>query len=317
MILKIKNLLKRRKAKVFLMFLVCSSLIWFLNNLSETYINNATFDLRFQNIPDSLMLTKVSKKQVDVKLEANGFQFLGFNVKNKEVKIDVSTVNQREGKYFIPHSVYRKQIDKQLRSMTLLEIDRDTLYFEFTRIGSKIVPIQSKLNVMPAQNYILDGPLTIEPKEVEIRGPIHIIDTIDIVPTVSLDLLELTADFTREVALSKSSDWENITYSKNTVFVHGKVARFSEKIIDVPIKVINLPDRYAIRTFPDRVAVRCKGSLDELKRLDSSGFEVVADYNSIKDNASKTINLQLSKKPKSLHSAELNESQVEYILKRQ
>ena len=317
MILKIKSILKRRKAKMFLMFLVCSSLIWFLNNLSETYTNNATFDLKFQNIPDSLMLTKVSKKQVDVKLEANGFQFLGFNVKNKEVKIDVSTVNELGGKYFIPHSVYRKQIDKQLRSMTLLEIDRDTLYFEFTRIGSKIVPVHSKLNVIPSQNYILDGPLTIKPNEVEIRGPIHTIDTIDIVNTVTFDLLEVTADFTREVALFKSPDWGNITYSNNTVFVHGRVARFSEKIVIVPIKVINLPNRYAIRTFPDRVAVQCKGALDELKHLDSSGFEVIADYNSIKDNASKTINLQLLKKPKSLHSAELNESHVEYILKRQ
>ncbi len=302
---------------MFLMFLVCSSLIWFLNNLSETYTNNATFDLKFENIPDSLLLTKTSKKQVDVKIEATGFQFLGFNFKNKEVKIDVSTVELLKGRYFIPQSVYRKQIDKQLRSMTLIEIDRDTLYFEFTRLGTKVVPVQSKLNVTLSQNHILDGPLTIVPNEVTIKGPISILDTIDGVNTVSFDLLDITSDFSQELALYKNQDSDNITYSKNTVIVHGKVIRFSEKMVDVPIKVINLPKRYAIRTFPDVVPVLCKGSLEELKELDSTGFEVVADYNSIKDNASKTINLQLLKKPENLHSAELSENQVEYILKSQ
>ncbi len=53
---------------MFLMFLICSSLIWFINNLSESYIDNATFDFKFINVPDSLLLTKAYKKEVDVKV---------------------------------------------------------------------------------------------------------------------------------------------------------------------------------------------------------------------------------------------------------
>ncbi len=117
---------------MFLMFLVCSSLIWFINNLSESYINDAIFDFKFVNVPDSLLLIEASKKEVDVKVQATGFQFLGFNLKNKEVKIDLSSASQKGGKYYIVQNVYRKQIDKQLRSMTLIEIDKDTLFFEFT-----------------------------------------------------------------------------------------------------------------------------------------------------------------------------------------
>ena len=101
------------------------------------------------------------------------------------------------------------------------------------------------------------------------------------------------------------------------MFVYGKVARYSEKLVDVPIKVINLPAGYEIRTFPDAISVLCRAKLDNLKNLDSTGFEVVADYNSISDNTSKIITLELLKIPESLHSAELNEDQVEFILKRQ
>ena len=302
---------------MFLMFLLCSSLIWFLNNLSETYTSNATFNLIFDNVPDSLLLTKTSKKQVDVKIQATGFQFLGFNFRNKEVKIDVASISRSKGRYFIPESVYRKQIVKQLRSMVLEDIDRDTLYFEFTRLGTKVVPVHSKLKVTLAQNHMLDGPLLIEPNEVTINGPIHALDTIKWVNTVPLDLFEIAADFSTELALSKSGNADHIVYSNNTVNVRGKVTRFSEKMVNVSIQVINLPQRYAIRTFPEVVAVLCKGALDELKELKSTDFEVVADYNSIKDNASKTIALQLVKKPENLQSAELIETQVEYILKRQ
>ena len=299
------------------MFLVCSSLIWFINNLSESYINNATFDFKFINVPDSLLLTKASKKEVDVKVEATGFQFLGFNLKNKEVKIDLSTASQKAGKYYIVQSVYRKQIDKQLRSMTLIEIDRDTLFFEFTQVRTKKVQVKSRVNINLSQNYILDGPLKIEPSMVTIKGPKSSIDTINSVNTLKMDFPEETSNFTHKVELFKNPELENTTYSNSTVFIYGKVARFSEKLIDVPIKVINLPAGYEIRTFPDAVSVLCRAKLDNLKNLDSTGFEVVADYNSISDNTSKTIILELLKIPENLHSADLKEEQVEFILKRQ
>ncbi|MBD0776536.1 YbbR-like domain-containing protein [Maribacter sp. ANRC-HE7] len=302
---------------MFLMFLLCSSLIWFLNKLSETYTNNATFNLVFQNIPDSLLLNKVSKKQIDVRIEANGFQFLGFNVKNKEVGVDVSTVSLLKGRYYIPPNVYRKQIDKQLRSMTVLEVDRDTLFFEFTRLGTKVVPVSSRLNISLLQNHILDGQLAIEPKEITIKGPMDIIDTINRVNTVSMDLPDVSSDFIKEVTLYKNPGWANVTYSNNQVVVRGKVSRFSEKVIEVPIKVINLPQRYEIRIFPDKVGVLCRGTLDELKLLNSNGFEVIADYNSITNDESKTMNLKLLKKTDNLQSAELNEKEVEFILRKQ
>ncbi|NNK76701.1 MAG: hypothetical protein HKP42_11655 [Maribacter sp.] len=299
------------------MFLVCSGLIWFINNLSESYINNATFEFKFINIPDSLLLTKASKEEVDVKVQANGFQFLGFNLKNKEVKIDLSTASQKGGRYFIAQSIYRKQIDKQLRSMTLIEIDKDTLFFEFTQVGTKKVPVTSRVGIELSQNFILDGPLKIKPAMVTIRGPKTSIDTIKSVNTLKMSFPEETTNFTHEVELFKNPELENTTYSHNTVFVYGKVARFSEKLIDIPIKVVNLPAGYEIRTFPDAAAVICRAKLDNLKNLDSTGFEVVADYNSVTDNTSKIITLELLKWPESLHSASLNENQVEFILKRQ
>ena len=302
---------------MFLMFLVCSALIWFIDNLSESYISNATFNLEYINVPDSLLLTNASKNKVDVKIQASGFQFLSFNIKNKNVKIDLSTTNKVGNKYFIAQNVYRKQIDKQLRSMTLLEIDQDTLFFKFTEIASKMVPVNSRININLSQNFILDGELKIEPDTIIVKGPKSSIDSINSVNTLKLDFPEVTSNFTHKVELYKSPELENTTFSTNSVFIYGKVARFSEKIIDVTIQVINLPEGFQIRTFPDKVSVLCRAKIDDLKNLGSSGFQVVADYDAIKDDSSNIIPLELVKKPENLQSAVLNENQVEYILKRQ
>jgi len=267
MILNIKSILKRRKAKMFLMFLACSGLIWLINNLSESYIDNSTFILEYKNVPDSLMLLSASKNKVDVKVQASGFQFLGFNIKNKKIGIDLSTIKKANDTYFIAQEVYRKQIDKQLKSMTLLEIDRDTLFFEFTRMGTKEVPVNPKVKIKPPQNYILDGELKIEPDTITIRGPKSIVDTIMRINTVSAEFPEITSNFAHEVELYKGPELENVTYSNNTVMVKGNVARFSEKVIEVPIKVINLPKGIQIRTFPDNVSVLCRAKIEDLKNL--------------------------------------------------
>ena len=315
MIKKIKNILKKRKVKVFLVFLLCSSMIWFINNLSESYVNYATFDLEYINAPDSLLLADISKANVNVKLKAVGFQFLGFNLKNKKILIDLSTVEKEGSNFYIPHTVFRKQIESQLPgSMSLLEMDKDTLSFNFYSTETKKVKVKPRLRINLAQNYLLDGDLKIEPDSITITGPKNEIDSINDVSTLKQNLTDLTSDFSRTVEVYKSPELENTVFSTGTVLVSGAVARFSEKILEIPIKVINEPKGMQVKIFPDKVSVVCKAKIDELKQLQSSDFQVTADYGTVENGNLKMLELVLAKKPKNIHSARLNEKNVEFIL---
>ena len=318
MIQKIKKILKTRKVKVFLLFLLCSSMIWFINNLSESYINYATFDLEYINAPDSLLLADISKENVNVKLKAVGFQFLGFNLKNKKIVIDLSDVEKDESKFYIPHTVFRKQIEGQLpSSMSLLEMDKDTLSFNFYKTETKMVKVKPRIKINLAQNYLLDGDLKIEPDSIAITGPKSEIDSINSVRTLSQNLTDLTSDFSRTVEVYKSPELEHTVFSANTVHITGMVARFSEKILEVPIKVINQPRGMQVKIFPDRVSVVCKAKIDELKQLEASDFLVTADYAAVEKGNKNMLDLVLEKKPKSIHSAHLDENRVEFILTQQ
>jgi hypothetical protein len=275
--------------------------------------------LEYVDVPDRFLLKGISKDQIDVKLEAVGFKFLGFNIKKKKIKIDLSQIQERNSRYFIPPNVYRTQIERQLTgSMTLLEIERDTLFFDFDQLSSKKVPVHARVRLDFAQNHLLEEDLNIEPKIITITGPKNEIDTIENVRTEKLDLNNLTSDFSRKVGLYKAQELKNTSFSFTQVLVQGKVSRFSEKIIEVPIKVIHLPEGMQIRTFPDKVSVLCRARLNELSDLDSSDFQITVDYGEVSATSSKEmLFLKLSKKPKTVFSADLLENQVEYILKKE
>lgn len=315
MIQRIKNGLKKRKAKIFLTFLLCSAMAWFVNKLSNSYISNTTFDLQFVNVPDTKKLTSASKEQIDVKVEAVGFQLLGFDFRNKLIQIDLSTIEKNEGRFYISAGKVKKQIEKQLpSSMRLLELEEVDLMFELQEIISKTVPVIPQMELNLAQNYLLEGKVTLSPSSVTIKGPKNEVDTIENVKSIKLDLTDLTSNFSKEVAIYKSEALKNTSFSDQSVTITGRVSRFSEKMVEVAIKVINVPRGTEIKIFPRKVTILCKAPMSILKGINRSDFQVVADYGRAKKNNARQLSLTLRKKPKNLYSAIVKEKKVEFVI---
>ncbi len=317
MIKKTNNGLQKRKVKIFSLFLLCSGLAWFVSNLTERYTSTTSFDLEYINVPDSLLFKGSSKDKLDVKLNCSGFQFLRYNFSPRVVQLDLSYIKKKGSKYYLPQETCIKQIEGQLPpSITLVDVDnRDTLYFALYRLYSKSVPVVTRLKIDYAQNYMLDGTLKMEPTEVILSGPKNEIDTIGNVRTSTAILKDVSNDFSKNLALVKSVKLLNTKYSTNEVRITGKVARFSEKIVEVPVEVINLEPDMQIKTFPNKVSVLCKGKIERLKKVKASDFRVLADFNTVKDTKSSMITLNLANKPEGLFDIKLLEKEVEYILK--
>ena len=313
----VRKVVNKRKVKLFSLFLFCSLMAWFISNLSESYINETTVNLRFVNTPENSMLVKASKDKIKVKIEAVGFQLLGFNFATKNIDIDIADLTKKKGRSFITHLEYIQQIEGQLSStMRLVEIEKDTLFFEFKEIGSKEIPVRPMIKMNMAQNYFIEGPLKIEPASITITGPKDQLDTITTLTTTALVLTDLDADFTRALTIVQPQSLENMSFSEKTVTVKGMVSRFSENVIEVPVQVINLPKKVRIKTVPESVPVLCKAKIKDLKNLKSDDFKVVTDYLSIARGSGR-LTLQLVEIPSNVYSATLIETQVTYILEKQ
>lgn len=318
MIKSIRRVLKKRKAKVFFFFLGCSAAIWFINSLNQEYVGTSDFDLEYVNFPDGFLFKGATKREMEVKLRAGGFTFLGFNFKRKKVKIDVSEAETMGDRFFVPEKRYRGQIIKQLSgSMTLLEIEEDTLFLDLLAVSIKKVPVRPTAVITMAQNYLLEGEIQVAPDSITLTGPEKEIDTIEEVRTQKITLSDLTSDFSEEAKLFKSPNLKNTSYSESTAIISGKVFRFSEKTLKLPIRVVNLPDGIEIKTFPDEMSVLCKAKAERLRTLKVSDFQVEGDYQTTEGGTSENLTIELKKKPKGLHSARLADTEVEYIVKKQ
>ena len=314
----IRSGLKKRKVKVFLIILVFSALAWFINNLSFSYNSKTYLELDYVNTPKELLLTSIPKKTIEIKLKALGFQFLGFELRKKKVSIDMSKIKSKDSTYYISPDIYRRQIESQLsNSMTLLEMEDDTLFFDFTTLVTKEVPVLPRVNFNLATNYMLEDSIIVNPSSVTIRGTKNEIDTVSGIRTVYVDLKNVDRDFTKNISLVKPKNLKTTAFSSNTVEISGQVFRFSEKIIEVPVTVINLPDKVQVRTFPDNVQVVCQGKLENMKDFESDDFQVVADYSNVSGTDNNTLPITLEKYPKDIKNARLLVNEIEFILLRE
>jgi len=169
-----------------------------------------------------------------------------------------------------------------------------------------------KLNL--AHNFLIEGEIEIEPTTIMITGPKEEIDTIKMVHTTAFEKTELADDFSETIALFKSPNLNYTTYSADEVQIKGKISKFSEKILDVPVEVINYPAGKQVRTFPDVVSVLCKAKIGMLKDINENDFTILADYSKRSSASSNRMNLNLTKQPKGIFSATLMETKVEFIL---
>lgn len=256
-------------------------------------------------------------EELGVRIRANGFQLLRYQLSPKQIGIDLREVRNGDKGYFISPQSYRNQIEQQLgQGITLLQVPSDTLFMNFQQLRSKTVPVRVGGELDFAQNYMLEGELTLEPVQVHLLGPPSEIDSIDVIYTEPLTITGIKEDFVRELSLDSGERLPNTEFSQDRIRVSGKVLRFSEAVIEVPVEVINLPDSLKVQTFPDMVGVLCKGRIEGLKSLSPDDFRLVADYSSPASGTGRLM-LNLAKRPEGVHETQLLETSVEFIAKRE
>ncbi len=309
--------LNKRKVKVFLLFLLCSFLAWFLSNLSEPYESRANFILNYKNLPDTLLLGNNAVNRIEAKIKTSGFKFLYYNFTNKRIDIDLSGIINRNGSYILTEDAVKKQMERQLsQSISLIDLDRRELKVDLYQVASKEIPIKANLDIQFRQNYILEGEPLINPAMVLVKGPKNEIDALTEIHTSKIELTDVSSDFSKDVLLVFPKTLDNSIFSINRASVSGKVSKFSEEVFDVPVQVMNFPEGYDVKTFPNAIKILCKATIGQLKVISANDFLVVADYKQRNNANDNMIFLEITKKPEKVHGVRLLENKVNFVLER-
>ncbi len=307
---------------LFSFFLFVSVVLWLVLALSKAYDDEINYPVSYRNFPPSKVLIADVPDHLKLSVKASGFTLLRYRLSSRYIPISFSVnsfkMNRLAGpdsvSFYIETRYALEHISSQLSSDFLIsKISPDTLVFRFSGVVSK------KIEVVPSFTYQLDKQLilmdkfVVTPDSVTVSGPDLIIDTLSAVYTVKDDLGIVSKTKSFEV------DLQGIKYvyiKESEVSVLFKIEQFTEKTVQVPVEILNLPQNTRMQAFPRTIQLTCQVGLSNYEKLDGSMFRASIDYLDSDVNQDNKLKISLTRQPVFVQAVKFNPKTVEYIIEK-
>ncbi|MDO9255369.1 MAG: CdaR family protein [Bacteroidales bacterium] len=303
---------------VFLVCLVISILMWLFIELMKDYTDEIKYNVSFINAPRDLILTHSGDSVISVGMNAQGFELLAAKYAHKlrGLTIDLSTLKIRptaDGYIaYLPSSRIVDQLGTQIRfEKQITYIKPDTLFFRFSKIFVKQVPVKLDLDYSLNGQYDITDSITYRPQFVSVSSIKSIIDTLSFIKTQKLQLSQLDSSVTIKVALKKGYRASLLKFSTDSVTVKFKVEKVTEAGYTVPVSVSGNGEN--VKIFPDKVEIVCRIPLSVYPHITASDFSAEVEFQpaSLKE---KKLKVTLIKIPKKVRVLKISPAEVEYII---
>lgn len=312
----VSQFFQNRKTVTFIFFLCFSSAIWLLIKLSNDYQENVVVNLRFYENDDQKIISGQSHKKVTVMVRAKGFQLLKYNLTNGIFNVDVSHLNNHVEKIDLTTSRYKSALQTQLfKKSTIVSISPEIVSITIDTLTSRKIPVKPQVQLIFTNGFQLRDSLEVVPPYVTVYGPSEIIDTTAYLVTEYHSLEDVHSNFDLPLKVS-TLNRKDLVYNTKKVVVKGRVERFSEQVFDLPVRFINVPDGVSIKSFPEKISVVCKGSINDLKKITSSDFDLICDYNKI-DSTSTYVTTEMRGKPNRVDIIKINDESFQVLIRKQ
>ena len=303
---------------VFLVCLVISMLMWLFIELMKDYTDEINYNITFVNAPKDLILTNSGDSIIRLGMTAQGFELLVAKYARQQhnLTIDLSTLKIKptsEGYIaYLPSTSFMEQLSSQIHFKTeITGIKPDTLFFRFSEIFSKQVPVKMDVNFILNGQFDVTDSMVCKPQFITVSSIKSIIDTISFAKTQKLDLNQLDSSVSTKVALFKGRQSSLLKYSSDSVTLKLGVEQVTEAGYTVPVSVTGNGE--LVKVFPDKVEIVCRVPLSAYPNIDAADFstEVMYQPSLIKD---KKLRVNLVKKPDKVRVLKINPPEVEYII---
>lgn len=303
---------------VFLVCLVISILMWLFIELMKDYTDEIKYNVSFINVPKGLILTNSGDSVISVGMNAQGFELLAakYSKTLRKLTIDLSTLKIRpvgDGyTAYLPSARIVEQLGNQIRfEKELTYIKPDTLFFRFSKIFSKQVPVKLDLDYTLDGQYDVTDSIVFRPQYVNVSSIKSIIDTLSFVMTDKLSLSKLDSSVTMKVALNKGYRANLIKYSVDSVTIKLKVEKVTEAGYTIPVSILGNGEN--VKIFPDKVEIVCRIPLSEYPHINASDFSAQVEYLPA-SLLEKKLKVNLVKSPDKIKVLKISPAEVEYII---
>lgn len=306
---------ERRRLSVFFTCLGLAIVAWLFTTLSSPLPFAVSEVLVYKNSPQKRAFHPLQADSVKATIQGTGWQMLFSKMKpeNKPVTVDLTSLDTRN--YVVLSSQLKLINAKRDPNQQITAIDPDTLYFDFTNRLTKKVPVKTLLGIDYQKQFAISGNVSVKPAYVTISGPADRLQKISEWKTDSIKAVDVNETINTRVNLQAVSEG-NLTIYPKSVQVVIPVDEFTEKTLDIPVKLINNHNYDNVKVFPQKVKVTFTTSLNRYKDMSDDLFEATADLDLWRDHGYSTLPVQLTRFPPFCKIVKVSPANIDFIIKK-
>ena len=313
--MKRSNFLKKNsKWKSLLFFFFLASLFWLLTKISKEFTAPVSAAIEFINVPETVSLKEANANEITFNFFTNGYDFLGYKLKQPTLKIDVSQFStENKSSIHITNGQLLKVINEQFpssRSANTLSLDMLSLTVD--PIVRKKIPVVVQKNINYKNGFRQIGAIHASPDSVFVSGPKEIVASIDSITTENIKLELVDSNVSTLVNIA-APEIAGISLSNETVSVSWVVKEIAQKEFEIPVKIINKPSSETIKIIPNTVKIRVDVTLDHFNEITAKDFEIICDYK--ERNTDKNFMIaHLKSTPEWAEHVELGTQKIDFLI---
>lgn len=285
---------------------------WLITKLSYQYKDVVEIKIEY-NAPPHKVFTHPPAQMLRVDIQGRGWDLLGLIFTgNRVITIPVA---ENDPSIISTTSLHSK-VMKFVPEVDILNIYPENIYIQTENAATKKVPVILEHQIRFAALHQFVDTIHIEPRFVEIKGPISVIKDIHHWKTkLFAPAKEVNKDIDVELELAAHSN-KSVTCSTVKVRCIGSVEQVTEKEIEIPIEVLNAPDDLLLVILPKKIKITCMVGLSSYDKLNAEQFKVIADFANVDLSRQKSVRVVVQEKPGFVKQIHFSPKKVDYFVKR-
>lgn len=301
----------------FLFFLALSGVFWLSLTLNETYERDFAVPVSVIGVPKNAVLTSDEVDTIRVTIRDKGIVLVAYQYGDalKRIELPFRNYTHNNGTGLIPASEIQKRIYQNLVSSSkITAIKPEKMEFYYSYGSKKQVPVRWSGRVIPEELYFISR-VSYEPDSVTIFASDDKLDSISMVYTEQLNYANFRDTLIVDCNLAKLKGVKTVPDHIRIKFYTDVLTE--ERITDIPIIGINMPEGKVLRTFPAKTSVSFVAGVSVYRSLKPEDFSIIVDYDEIRRNPSEKCRVYLKKVPSGISRAKLEINMVDYLIESQ
>ena len=309
----LKKLPNKSRFRFFLFFIVLSLTLWTSTKLSKVYQVVQPFTIIWEDLPKGIVLD-TAPSEVNLSLRASGMEILWYRLFKTQLRVSLAELEFKTANQLINFERRYFDLQQQLFGSTQLnQISPSSIPLKYSRISSKKLAVRPTISINFRPGYLAVNRFKVTPDSIIVYGAENVLDTLKGIPTEEYQAEDVHQNIDHKLTFPR---YEGIEYDTEYVHLYGTVLPFSEKTMEVPVQVLNLPEEVKIKLFPPTVNLVTTSPLDVLSSIQASDFILAVDYNQVKSGTSPLLEIQLMESPQVVKKIEWDPKVVNFLVRK-